>query len=136
MPRQSAEKAETPRRAVQRQMLQLWQKSCDAGLPRVEGYQKETSVLRKLIARPALPIWTGHRDCTFGSIETERRDGAGDAHQREDLGEVDRERGESGMTGELRAQCLWDSAVFPVRGTTEATGYDISAASGCMILAH
>ena len=64
----------------------------------MEVYQEETSVLWKLIARSTLPIWTGHRDCAFGSVETEGRDGVGDMHQREDLGEVDRERGESGMT--------------------------------------
>ena len=69
-------------------------------------------------------------------MKIERRDGAGDAHQREDLGEVDRERGESGMTGELRVKCLRDSAVLPVRGTAGAAGYDISAASGCVIPAR
>ena len=57
-------------------------------------------------------------------------------HQREDLGEVDREREESGMTGELRVKCLRDNAVLPVRGTAGAAGYDISAASGCVIPAH
>ena len=124
------------RRAVQRQMLQLWQKSCNAGLPRMEGYQEETSVLGKLIARSILPIQTGHRDCAFGSVETEGRDGAGDTHQREDLGEVDKERGDSGMTSELRVKCLWDNAMLPVRGTVGAAGYDISAANGCVIPAH
>ena len=117
-------------------MLQLWWKSCNVGLPRVEGHQEETSVLGKLIARPTSPIWTGHRDCTSGSIEIERRDGAGDVHQREYLGEVDRERGELGMTGELRLKCLRGNIVLPVRGTTGAAGYDISAASGCVIPAH
>ena len=62
-----AKESETPRRAVQRQMLQLWQKSCDEGLPRMEGYQEETSVLGKLIARSTLPIQTGHRDCASRS---------------------------------------------------------------------
>ena len=57
-------------------------------------------------------------------------------HQREDLREVDREREESGMTGELRVKCLRDNVVLPVRGTTGAAGYDISAASGCVIPAH
>ena len=133
---QSAKESETPRRVVQRQMLQLWQKSCDAGLPRMEGYQQETSVLGKLIARSTLLIRTGHRDCTSGSVETERRDGARDMHQREDLGEVDREREESGMTGELRVKCLRDNAVLPVRGTAGAAGYDISVASECVIPAH
>ena len=57
-------------------------------------------------------------------------------HQREDLGEVDREREESGMTGELRVKCLWDNAVLPVSGTAGAAGYDISEASGCIIPAH
>ena len=57
-------------------------------------------------------------------------------HQREDLGEVDREREESGMTGELRVKCLRDNAVLPIRGTTRVVGYDISAASGCVIPAH
>ena len=57
-------------------------------------------------------------------------------HQREDLGEVDRERKELGMTGELRVKCLRDNAVLPVRGTTRAVGYDISAANGCVIPAH
>ena len=76
----------------------------------MEGYQEETSVLGKLIARSTSPIRTSHRDCASGSTKTEGRDGAGDMHQREDLGEVDRERGESGMTGELRVKCLWDNA--------------------------
>ena len=102
----------------------------------MEGYQEETSVLGKLIARSTLPIPTGHRDCASGSAETEGRDGAGDMHQREDLGEVDREREESGMIGELRVKCLQDNAVFPVRGTAGAAGYNISAASGCVIPAH
>ena len=102
----------------------------------MEGYQEETSVLGKLIARSTSPIRTGHRDCAFGSAETEGRDGAGNMHQREDLGEVDREREESGMTGELRVKCLRDNAVLPVRGTAGAAGYDISAASGCVIPAH
>ena len=57
-------------------------------------------------------------------------------HQREDLGEVEREREESGMTGELRVKCLRDNAVLPVRGTARAAEYDISAASGCVIPAH
>ena len=57
-------------------------------------------------------------------------------HQREDLGEVDRERGESGMIGELRVKCLWDNAVLLVRGIAGAAGYDFSAASGCFIPAH
>ena len=61
----------------------------------MEGYQKETSVLRKLIARSTLPIRIGHPDCAFGSTQTEGRDGVGDMHQREDLGEVDREREKS-----------------------------------------
>ena len=102
----------------------------------MEGYQEETSVLGKLIARSTSPIRTGHRDCASGSVETEGRDGAGDMHQREDLGEVDREREESGMTGELRVKCLRDNAVLPIRGTVGAAGYDISAASGCVIPAH
>ena len=84
----------------------------------MEGYQEETSVLGKLIARSTSPIRTSHRDCASGSIETEGRDGAGDMHQREDLGQIDRERGESGMTGELRVKCLWDNAVVvPVNDT-------------------
>ena len=102
----------------------------------MEGYQEETSVLGKLIARSTSPIRTGHRDCASGSAETEGRDGARDMHQREDLGEVDREREESGMTGKLRVKYLWDNAVLPVRGTAGAAGYDISAASGCVIPAH
>ena len=53
-------------------------------------------------------------------VETEGRDGAGDMHQREDRGEVERERGESGMTGELRVKCLRDNAVLLVRGTAGA----------------
>ena len=57
-------------------------------------------------------------------------------HQREDLGEVDRERGESGMTGELRVKCLRDNVVLPGRGIAGAARYGISAASGCVILAH
>ena len=40
------------------------------------------------------------------------------------------------MTGELRVKYLWDNAMLPVRGTARAAGYDISAASGCVILAH
>ena len=102
----------------------------------MEGYQEETSVLVKLIARSTSPIWTGHQDCASGSKETEGRDGAGDMHQRENLGEVGREREESGMTGELRVKCLQDNAVLHVRGTAGASGYDISAASGCVIPAH
>ena len=125
-----------PRRAIQRKMLQLWRKSHDAGLPTIEGYQEETSVLGKLIAQSTSPIRTGHRDCASGSAETEGRDGAGDMHQREDLEEVERERGESGMTSELRVKCLWDNAVLPVRGTTAAVGYNISVASGCVIPPH
>ena len=57
-------------------------------------------------------------------------------HQREDLGEVDKERGESGKTGKLRVKCLQDNAVLPVRGTVGAPGYDISAANGCVIPTH
>ena len=57
-------------------------------------------------------------------------------HQREDLGEVDRDREESGMTGELRVKCLRDNAVLPIRGSVGAAGYDISAASGYIIPAH
>ena len=57
-------------------------------------------------------------------------------HQREDLGEVDKERGELGMIGELSVKCLWDNAVLPIRGTAGAAGYDISVASGCVIPAH
>ena len=57
-------------------------------------------------------------------------------HQREDLGEVDRERRESGITGELRVKCLRDNAMLLVRGTARATGYDINAASGCIIPTH
>ena len=84
----------------------------------MEGYQKETSVLGKLIAWSTSPIRTGHQYCASGSAKTEGRDGAGDMYQREDLGEVDREREreESGMTGELRVKCLRDNAVLPVRG--------------------
>ena len=93
-------------------MLQLWQKPCDAGLPGVERYQKETLVLGKLIARPTLPIQTGDRDCVSEFEETKRRDGAEDVHQR-DLGEGNRER-ESGMTDELRVQLVRDNAVLPV----------------------
>ena len=96
----------------------------------MEGYQEETSVLGKLFARTISPIRTSHRDCASRSVETEGRDGARDIHQREDLGEVDRERGESRMTGELSVKCLWDNTVLPVRGTVGAVGYDISAASG------
>ena len=84
----------------------------------MEGYQEETSVLGKLIAWSTSPIWIGHQDCASGSVEPEGRDGAGDMHQREDLGEVEREREESGMTGELRVKCLRDNGVLPVRGTT------------------
>ena len=62
-----AKESETPRRAVQRQMLQFWQKSCNAGLPRMEGYQEGTSVLGKLIARSTSPIRTSHWDCASGS---------------------------------------------------------------------
>ena len=102
----------------------------------MEGYQGETSVLGKLIARSTSPTRTSHRDCASGSAETEGRDGVGNMHQREDLGEVDREREELGMTGELRVKCLWDNAVLPVRGTAGAAGYDISAASGCVIPGH
>ena len=58
----------------------------------MEGYKEETSVFGKLIARSTSPIRTGHRDCAFGSVETEGRDGVGDMHQREDVGEVERER--------------------------------------------
>ena len=102
----------------------------------MEGYQEETSVLGKLIARSTLPIQTGHRDCASGSTETEGRDGAGDMHQREDLGEVEREREEAGMTGELRVKCLRDNAMLPIRGIAEAAKYDISAANGCVIPTH
>ena len=102
----------------------------------MEGYQEETSVLGKLIARSTSPIRTCHRDCASRSVKTEGRDGVGDMHQREDLGEVDREREESGMTGELRVKCLRDNVVLPVRGTVGAAGYDIGAASGCIIPAH
>ena len=83
----------------------------------MERHQEETSVFGKLIARSTLPIRTGHWDCASRSLEIERRDSARDVHQREDLGEVDREGGESGMTGELRVKCLWDSAMLLVRGT-------------------
>ena len=31
----------------------------------MEGYQEETSVLGKLIARSTSPIRTGHRDCAL-----------------------------------------------------------------------
>ena len=102
----------------------------------MEGYQEETSVLGKLIARSTSPIRTGHRDCASGSEETEGRDGVGDMHQREDLGEVDKEREELGMIGKLRVKCLWDNAMLPVRGTARSVGYDISVASGCIIPAH
>ena len=102
----------------------------------MEGYQEETSVLGKLIARSTSPIQTGHQDCASGLAETEGRDGAVDMHQREDLGEVEREREESEMTGELRVKCLRDNAMLPVRGTAGAAGYDISVASGCVIPAH
>ena len=57
-------------------------------------------------------------------------------HQREDLGEVDKEREESGMTGELRVKCLRDNAVLPIRRTAGVARYDINVASGCVILAH
>ena len=40
------------------------------------------------------------------------------------------------MAGELRVQCVRDNAVLPVRGTAGAAGYDISAASECVIPAH
>ena len=102
----------------------------------MEGYQEETSVLGKLIARSTLPIRTGHRDCASVLAETEGSDGVGNMHQREDLGEVDKEREESGMTGKLRVKCLRDNAVVPVRGTARAAEYDISAANGCVIPAH
>ena len=105
----------------------------------MERYQEETSVLGKLIAWSTSPIRTGHQtnwDCASRSAETEGRDGARDMRQREDMGEVGREREESGMTGELRVKCLRDNAVLLVRGTAGAAGYDISAASGCVIPAH
>ena len=57
----------------------------------MEGYQEETSVLGKLIARSTLLIQIGHCDCASGSAETEGRDGVGDMHQIEDLGERERE---------------------------------------------
>ena len=40
------------------------------------------------------------------------------------------------MTGELRVKCLRDNVVLLVRGIAGAVGYDISAASGCVIPAH
>ena len=102
----------------------------------MEGYQEETSILGKLIAQSTSPIRTGHRDCASGLVETEGRDGARDMHQREDLGEIDTERGESGMTGELRVKCLRDNVVLPVRGIVGPARYDINAASRCVIPAH
>lgn len=48
----------------------------------------------------------------------------------------ERERGESGMSSELRVKCLWDSAMLPMRGTIGVAGYDLSAANKCMILAN
>ena len=102
----------------------------------MEAYQEETSVLGKLIARSTSPIRTGHRDCASGSAKIEGTYGVGNMHQREDLGEVDREREELGLTGELRVKRLRDNAMLPVRGTAGVAGYDISAASGCVIPAH
>ena len=100
----------------------------------MEGSEKETPILGKLIARPTLPIQAGDRDAVSEFEETERRDGAVDAHQR-DLGEGNSER-VTGMADELRVQCLRDDAVLPVRGSSGAAGYDISAASECVIPAH
>ena len=57
----------------------------------MEGSEEETPILGKLIARPTSPIRTGDRDGVPKFEETERRDGAGNVHQR-DLGEVKRER--------------------------------------------
>ena len=82
----------------------------------MEGSEEETPILGKLIARPTSPIRSGDRDGVSEFEETERRDGAGDAHQR-DLGEGHSER-ERGMTDELRVQCLRDDAVLPVRGSS------------------
>ena len=78
----------------------------------MEGSEKETPILGKLIARPTLPIQAGDRDGVSKLEETERRDGAVDAHQR-DLGEGNSER-VTGMADELRVQCLRDDAVLPV----------------------
>ena len=57
----------------------------------MEGFEEKTPSLGKLIARPTSPIRSGDRDGVSEFEETERRDGAGDAHQR-DLGEGDSER--------------------------------------------
>ena len=40
------------------------------------------------------------------------------------------------MTDELRVKCLRDNATLPERGIARTAGYDISAASGCVISAH
>ena len=39
----------------------------------------------------------------------------------------------TGETGELQVKLLWGNVVLPARGSAGATGYDLSAASNCII---
>ena len=115
-------------------MPQLWWRPLLARLQGVEGNQRETPfLLWKRLARPPLPIRTGHRDGTPGPLES--REGGGEGTSPQDLDS----RGEhkvgakTGGTGELQVEILQENAVLPLRGSVGAAGYDLCAAGNCAI---
>ena len=90
--------------------------------------------LGKRVARPPSPIWTGHRDGTPGQT-VEDREGCDRGMSPQDVDDRgDHKVGiKTGETGGLQVKLLRGNAVLPARGSAGAAGYDLCAASSCVI---
>ena len=101
----------------------------------MEGNQGETSFfLGKRVARPPSPIRTGHRDGTPGQT-VEDREGCDRGMSQQDVDDRGDHRVgiKTGETGDLQVKLLRGNAVLPARGSAGAAGYDLCAASNCVI---
>ena len=80
------------------------------------------------------PIRTGHRDGTPGQTVEDREGGdrGMSQHNVDDRGDH-RVGIKTGETGELQVKLLRGNAVLPARGSAGAAGYDLCAASNCII---
>ena len=112
---------------------QLWWRPLLAGLQGVEGNYRETSfLLKKRLAQPPSPIWTGHQDGTPGPIVEDREGGDRGTSQQNVDDRGDRKVGmKTGEISELHVKLLRENVVLPAHGSARAASYDLCVANSC-----